>query len=299
MSELLKYQIWCATDSKWEYTWAEEDDAVPTTCPTDTAHTIDSTKTTIDEVVEKEVVDQSGRQKIHQSSKPIGTTTHFTGEGDDVATSPTTYGGGTVIKNAHAVSDGMSQSIYIDFNFIENKSWLHEGYLQWRNAEFDMLTMDICPITTTNIAGTNTNYNNGDAVGASYLIIPASGDGVIDMTATLSDHRGGLVYMPDAEDGTPPVAFWNADWNTSTKVYENIIGAPSGNGRYNLFNTEVPLNRFVNKMQLLGNGFMKIQTSDVSQLGNGMRIKFVADTIGADHAWDFATTLVIDREKTV
>ena len=43
---LIKYRIWCSTDSQWEYTnWIEDDAAVPTTCPINTGHTIDGTKT--------------------------------------------------------------------------------------------------------------------------------------------------------------------------------------------------------------------------------------------------------------
>ena len=47
---LLRYRVWCSTDSKWEYWWIAEGDAAPTTCPTDTGHTVDSAKTTIVEI---------------------------------------------------------------------------------------------------------------------------------------------------------------------------------------------------------------------------------------------------------
>ena len=42
-----KYRIWCVTDAKYEYTWGEDE---PTTCPANTAHTIDADKTTVVEV---------------------------------------------------------------------------------------------------------------------------------------------------------------------------------------------------------------------------------------------------------
>lgn len=45
--KLVRYQIWCTTDSKWEYSWLESTAAAPTTCPVNTGHTIDGSKTAI------------------------------------------------------------------------------------------------------------------------------------------------------------------------------------------------------------------------------------------------------------
>jgi len=42
---LKKYRIWCSTDSKYEYRWTEGIE--PTTCPENTSHTIDVSKTRI------------------------------------------------------------------------------------------------------------------------------------------------------------------------------------------------------------------------------------------------------------
>ena len=39
-----KYRVYCSTDSKYEYVWGTTE---PTTCPTNTAHTITTSKTTI------------------------------------------------------------------------------------------------------------------------------------------------------------------------------------------------------------------------------------------------------------
>ena len=44
MTTIYKYRIKCTTDDKYEYMWAEDE---PTTCPTNTAHTIDTVETTI------------------------------------------------------------------------------------------------------------------------------------------------------------------------------------------------------------------------------------------------------------
>ena len=44
MPFVYKYRVWCTTDNKYEYVWGT---AVPTTCPINTGHTIDTNKTTV------------------------------------------------------------------------------------------------------------------------------------------------------------------------------------------------------------------------------------------------------------
>lgn len=48
-----KYRVFCTTDAKFEYIWAETE---PTTCPTNTTHTINSTKTSIVDTSDSSVV---------------------------------------------------------------------------------------------------------------------------------------------------------------------------------------------------------------------------------------------------
>jgi len=63
MTEVNKYRLWCDTESTYVYQWAESE---PTTCPNNTGHTIDTTKTTIDEVMEENVVE------IKEENTPTG-----------------------------------------------------------------------------------------------------------------------------------------------------------------------------------------------------------------------------------
>ena len=69
MSKLVKYRIFCNTDSKYEFIWLESNDPVPTTCPTNTAHTIDDTK------VKK--VDERSDLKIQIQEESTSTGGHF------------------------------------------------------------------------------------------------------------------------------------------------------------------------------------------------------------------------------
>jgi hypothetical protein len=108
-----------------------------------------------------------------------------------------------------------------------------------------------------------------------------------------------LIYIPYDYDGNRTVpCFWNADWNSTTKVFENISAAPLGNGNYNMFAAEVVLSRFVNKIPVLGNGFEMMQSADADQLGQGMRLKAILNTTLPDHYWNVGCILTMHRART-
>lgn len=236
--------------------------------------------------------DRSGKFRVHQTSRPLGTVTYFTGAGDNPDT-PTTYGEGNLISINHALNDPLTQSIYVDFNCIENTTYVHEGYIFWQNAYLDRLTLKVVPRTITYTTSTNTNYN----IYGGYLVIPAAGNGTVNITSDLTLSTGGLVEIPNDDLGNTPIAYWNATWNTSTKRFENITAAPSGNGRYNMFSVEVTLARFINKAPLIGMGQIMLESSDVDAIGHGMRFKVTTETIGEDHAWAMGGLLTLHRAK--
>lgn len=237
--------------------------------------------------------DASGKLRIHQTSRQLGTKTYFTGAGDD-PTDVTNYGEGAAFQLHHEVGSGI-QTEYIDLNVVENKTWIHEGYVTWKNCDLDSVCFEVVPRIVNYTASSGTNYN----LYGGYLVIPAAGDGTINVTSDITTHSGGLIYMPDSDDGISPTAYWNADWNITTKGFENISAAPSGNGRYNMFTVEVVLARFANKIPFLVNGFLQLQTSDIDQLGQGMRFKMYNHTHGTDHEWTVAAMITLHREKSV
>lgn len=229
---------------------------------------------------------------VHQTSRVVGTVTYFTCSSDD-DTDFSQVGGDVAedrkLKGHHEIGQPMTQSKYLDLNMVENETHIHEGYLQWKDAINDELTVEIVPQVSTVSSGTNTFYNilNG------YLVVPATGDGVTNVDTAV------LVEMPLNEFGVRPQAFWNADYNSTTKQFENITAAPLGNGLYNMFSVEVSLDRFANRVPLLGTGFMNLQTSDASRVGHGMRIKVTGTTIGADHEWWWNAFATFHRKKTI
>jgi len=238
---------------------------------------------------------RSHKVEVHESSRVRGTTTYFTGAGDNV-NDITDVGNGEMFILKHRVGDPFEQNLYINFNIVENETWIHEGYVIWHHAQFDTISFTIIPNVTPVTVASGTYYN----LYGGYLIVPAAGDGTIQITSDITEPHGGLVYIPIAEDGirhTP--AFWNADWNTTTKKFENITAAPAGNGEYNMFAIEVPLGRFVNRLPLLDQGFQRMQSADSDELGQGMRLRATLYTNEPDHDWEMACMLTLHRARTV
>ena len=294
--DLDKYRIWCNTEGKWVRSWAEEE---PTVCPNNIGHSINTNKTAIvSKKLDMKPVDRSGKQRVHETSRKIGTKVYWTGAGDDPS-NPDNVGGGNTFTFSHVSGSPSHEEYYFDFNIIENETWIHEGYVTWKDCIFDRVSLEIVPRVTPTSASSNTLYN----VYGGFLIIPAAGDGVIDVdtiSAGTMPSTGGLIYIPEDDEGNQPPSYWNADWNTTTNQFENITAAPAGNGQYNMYSVEVPISRFVNNMPFLDSGFIRIQSADVDEIGHGMRFKVICNThtedVG-DHNWYTAITLTMNRVK--
>ncbi len=243
----------------------------------------------------EELRDRSGKLRVHQTSRKIGTKTYWTGCGDDLSDITDVGGGDQKLLLRHTISGSLTESIYIDFNICLNETWIHEGLINWENCKGDSVTLEVVSRATDVAPGTNTNYN----LYGGYMIIPAAGDGTIDVTSDITSPTGGLVYMPNNDLNEAPTAFWNADFNSSTGLYENISPAPYGDGRYNMFAGEIVFARFTNRILLLNSGFMPLSCSDTDELGNGFRLKMTGETNmdQGDHEWSVAATLVFHRER--
>ena len=150
-----KYRVWCNTENMYYELYGE---STPDSCPNNSSHEIDPLKTVIIETfTSDEKRDPSGKLRVHQTSRPIGTKIHFTSRGDhpDFVTN---VGGGDQLKFDHHIGDSVDQTIYLDFNFIENRSFIHEGYVTWMGCKFDTITLEVVPIVTSIIPGSNTIF---------------------------------------------------------------------------------------------------------------------------------------------
>lgn len=242
--------------------------------------------------------DRSGKIRVHQTSRKLGTRIMWTGIGDDPS-DPTQVGNGEKISFNYKIDQTEPLIKYIDFNIVENETWIHEGYLTWRDGQVDTLTLQMVPRVTEVVPTVSGSY---DLYGG-YMVIPAApGQGSYEIVSDITTHSGGLVYMPNNDLDEPPTAFWNADWNSSTQRYENITPAPYGNGRYNMFTVEVIFAEFVREIPLLADGFIALNSSDTDQMGHGMRLKMIADTnkeTAQDHNWAIACIMCLHRERSV
>ena len=87
-------------------------------------------------------IDSEGKLFVHQTSKVIGTMTYWTGRGDKIDDVTDAGNGGEFTLYNHPGAPE-SQSIYLDFNTINNKSYIHEGYLIWKNCRIgDFVTLE-------------------------------------------------------------------------------------------------------------------------------------------------------------
>jgi len=247
--------------------------------------------------------DPSGKMRVHQSSRPLGTSTLWAGSGDD-PTVPKDVGGGATFEFVHEANDadGESQHRLIDLNTIGNKTYLHEALLTWKGADMDKVTAGIVPRTVTVGTSTGTKYILDP--GGSGMVLPCEVTGGADSgTTTVSDDLaksdGGLVQMfEDFDTGVKPPSFWNATWNPTTERFEDITAAPLGDGEFNIFSVEAYLLRFFINVPMLGDGFQIFNSSDTSPIGHGLRIKIEWKTEDAAREWKLAAVLIMHREKT-
>jgi hypothetical protein len=239
-------------------------------------------------LIEKRELD--GKRLVHDTARPLGTFTYFTGGGDD-QTDPHAVGGDeNNILSLDLPSGTNSVSKYLDFNIIKNQTHVHEGTLMWKDALNDIIKMELVPKTTDYTSGSNTNYN----LYGGYLIIPAAGDGTI----SVASEDMVLIQCVPNEFGNKPAGYWNADWNETTKEFENIAAAPLGDGEYNMFGLEVVLARFCNWIPILGCGQVVLQSEDQSRIGHGIRLKVTGKTKGDNHAWKCAAFITMHRKYT-
>lgn len=238
-----------------------------------------------------EVKEPDGRASMHQTSRKRGLVTYFTARGDSTTDEGDVGNGTEILRGTHTIGDPASESATIYFNTMSNETHIHEGYLQWKDAINDNITLEFVPRVTPYTAGTNTGYT----LYGGYLVLPAAGDG----TVTIADADRKLVLVPLNEDGHQIGAgYWDATWNSTTKEFESVTANPYGTGRFNMFTVPVTLDRFVNKQCILGSGFMMLQTSDASMIGHNMGIKITVETVGADHDFTWNASLVCHRKRT-
>ena len=245
----------------------------------------------------EEFRDRSGKLRVHQTSRKLGVRIMWTGIGDDPS-DVRKVGGGETLTFAYKIGDTEPLIKYVDFNVVENETWLHEGYITWVNANLDTLSLQMVPrtVTVSGVSGGN------KAIYGGYIVVPTPpGYGNVEIVNDLTQPNGGLVYMPNNDLDESPTAYWDADYNESTHKYENIRPNYTAQGRYNIFTYEIIFAEFMRQIPLLSSGFIALNSSDTDQMGQGMRLKMIADTntTVADHDWSVACIMCLHRDHSV
>ena len=229
---------------------------------------------------------------VQESCRPIDTFPSFCGEGDDPENIRAVNGGERMI-NSHNIGDDMTKSIYVNFNVKQNRTFFHEGYIMWKNADMDQVILDAVPVVTNYSVGSNTYFNIDPATG---LIIPAAGDG--NIVVEPEDMRLMEISMNiDHPDMKVMPGFWDADYDADTNTFFNITPNANGTGDYNMFSTEIILERVAN-INLLGDGFMAMQSADIAEFMHNMRFKLTFITEPPDHEWKMSCIITMHRRYT-
>lgn len=243
--------------------------------------------------------DKDGKLFVYNTPKRPGFYVYWTGRGDDVTNN--IVGKGESLLLHHKIGDPMTMAKYVDFHTIDNPTQMYEGIINWcKCVPGDSGSCSIVTSVMPTSPGTNTNFRlyNG------YLIVPAAGDGDIEITGdiTSTDPSAGCLVETDiSEVGYKHPGFWNADYDELTNKFSNITPAPYGDGDYNMFAVEVPVVRFVNSAYLIDSGTQRLNSNDADTFNHGLRMKLEITTSDAmeDHEWSLSAILTLQREKTV
>lgn len=115
MSTVHKYRVYCTTDSKYEFTWGETE---PTTCPTNTGHTINTSLTTIVDTLKENLV------TVNENKEGLGGSYKMKGYVIKIPASHVVAGsitsnvsqGDSVIDVDQATIDGVGIDHYVQLN---------------------------------------------------------------------------------------------------------------------------------------------------------------------------------------
>lgn len=133
MTTIYKYRIKCTTDNKYEYTWAETE---PSTCPTNTAHTINSSLTSIVEIneadlitVKEEFIPTGGHYKMFSKKMPL-------------------------------IATGVTGTLNFSFNIPHS---IISGYTKTiANQRGDVINIDVAPDTIVGVIASDISVNDTD-----------------------------------------------------------------------------------------------------------------------------------------
>ena len=254
------WKVKCSVDSNF-YETITVNDTEPTICPDNSLHSVVANSGIVTKKVpigDKKLSLEDGRTVVSLGKFPDYYNPCFTSYSDDFANGTRLDGENMIYEWA----DGASATNTVDIRFIEPVTILG-GYLYSNNAnKSDYINFDcIAPATQTSVNLTTTGNCNLVALGVGKnIIVPAAGNGThdVDITSAINVNLAGgpgqptlvtaAVPVPAFEsDGVTPNGYW--DWDEITGA---ITVNATGTGYYNLFDFEINLSTYVNKVCVYG-----------------------------------------------
>lgn len=235
----------------------------------------------------------------HDTPRPTWCNTYITGEGDDPSSPYNKLGGGNNLFWNHKIGDP-NENIYVQFNNLctdRIEDFIANGWIFNKGCLGDQLTCEVVnKVTNITTGQINTNYN----LYGGYMIIPAAGDGTIQVDP--ADMR--LVRcLKSQTTGITPPGYWTGDWNSTTGLWENVTPVPDGTGTHNMFSVELVLDRFANHINMLDGQKMFLHIQDAAQFSRELMLKFHNDTNVSkgvtDHDYMIVVNLYLFRSKTL
>jgi hypothetical protein len=231
---------------------------------------------------------------VQQTPRVFGTTTCWAGKADDQSSSDK-INDGSELFHQHKIGEDLIASKYFDLNTIENRTYIHSGYVQWKNTNWDIFDISLVPkISTIDVNGTGyRHYNN-------YMLMPEIFGAEYGPIVGITGVPVLVEVFRDAAWHSSRQGFWDADYNSATNSWSNIVPNLTGAGKYNIFTHEIDLSKFVSNIRMLGttNGFSYLYCYDSEGIGHNMRIKATFKTSNNDHDWDAVIFLTLYRERS-
>lgn len=283
MKTIYNWRIWCVTDNQWKTVW---DVNSPTSCPTNNAHQIDSTKTSIIDTISESYPLSSVGEKIavHSSPKPNdpGKVSYivWAGAGDNLTVNPHTLGDGEGLQFDFTPGTAM---ISRDLKFSPDfgKVWIHEPYLSYQNAGIGDYVTAYVVVEASQL---QTMANKFMYIENNW-VKPVPLDGSITPTH-------GFAATPRL---MPRTFSHDGDWDYDGV---NLLPNYTGTGNYKISDIDRYVHKFVNKIMISGNSPYFALTSDESiELPAGYSLRVEVHNV-SNTTWNASVFVEIYREMT-
>lgn len=306
MTVVNKYRIWCETEAAYVYEWAE---AEPLDCPNDSAHSIDVTKTVIDEVVGDDSVDISetrdelNRPYIRVDSRDDHDTTYFITRGDSWT---------AVVGEAVGTGDGATKIFSLDHKEVRNLTAKLDGV----NVASSNVSADVSTFIDGN---KNLHWADGEIT---FDTAPSNASSItVDYEyAFIGDDSVNEISFDFSTDSSPKTIY--VEWCDPIHIKDGVVYFSGGamdskidvwmvcpQGKYYLDNnrnpayafSEVPIAYYVVNQIMSGDAEAGIHfdvESRSTAIPNGYKLKAVINK-GSSNILKGCLRVEINRERTV